>query len=275
MMLNIPKSPAEKSFAGGKILQSLSDGIGIITFNNPGKRNAMSLDMWEGLGQSLVELRDDPDVRVVILTGAGDKAFVSGADISEFASQRAGHDAVNAYDDAVARAQSSLIACGKPVVASMRGVCFGGGIGLALACDLRYAAADTRFRMPAGRLGLGYRLGGMRQIVHSLGAPRTAELFFTARIFDGIEAERIGMVHQSVAADALDRHVQEVVSAIAENAPLTLRAAKLAIRAALEEAAGADTAHVDRAVLACFDSADYLEGQAAFAEKRAPRFQGR
>jgi enoyl-CoA hydratase/carnithine racemase len=259
----------------GTIDLSIADAVARVTIDNPARRNAMSISMWNALAETMARVDADPEVRVVLLQGAGDKAFVSGADISEFASQRAGHDAVNAYDDAVARAQSSLIACGKPVVASMRGVCFGGGIGLALACDLRYAAADTRFRMPAGRLGLGYRLGGMRQIVHSLGAPRTAELFFTARIFDGIEAERIGMVHQSVAADALDRHVQEVVSAIAENAPLTLRAAKLAIRAALEEAAGADTAHVDRAVLACFDSADYLEGQAAFAEKRAPRFQGR
>lgn len=259
----------------GTIDLDIAGGVARITINNPARRNAMSMSMWKALAGTIARIDSDPQVRVAVLQGAGDQAFVSGADISEFGAQRSGADAVAEYDRAVSEAQTSLIECGKPVVASIRGFCFGGGIGLALACDLRYCATDARFRMPAARLGLGYALGGMRRIVHSLGLPRSAELFFTARTFDGNEAQRIGMVHACIAPQALEQEVQATVSMIAENAPLTLRAAKLALRAIMDNTPKDDTSHVDSAVRACFESEDYREGRLAFAEKRPPRFQGR
>jgi enoyl-CoA hydratase/carnithine racemase len=259
----------------GAIDLEIRAGVARITINNPARHNAMSLSMWQALAQTVAHVDDDAQVRALLLQGAGDKAFVSGADISEFGERRASEDAVAEYDRAVSAAQTALIQCGKPVVAAIRGVCYGGGMGLALACDLRYAAADARFRMPAGRLGLGYALGGMRRFVHTLGAARSAELFFTARAFDGLEAQRIGVAHASFLGTTLDAEVEAIVAMIAENAPLTLRASKLALRAILDDADAAGAAQVDRAVRDCFESEDYREGRLAFAEKRAPRFTGR
>lgn len=245
-----------------------------ITVNNPARRNAMTFSMWTTLGEAIPRLDANPDVRVLLLRGAGDKAFIAGADISEFATLRSTPEGVQAYDHAVETAEQALGACSKPVVACIRGVCYGGGMGIAMACDLRYASEDAMFRMPAARLGLGYALRGMAQIVNGVGPARAAELFYTARAFDAAEAERIGMVHKCHPAHRLDEEIDSIVSAIANNAPLTLRAAKLGIRACLP---GADTATIDaagQAVRACFTSADYIEGRQAFSEKRAARFTG-
>jgi enoyl-CoA hydratase/carnithine racemase len=245
-----------------------------ITVNNPARRNAMSFGMWTTLGEAIPRLDADPAVRVLLLKGAGDKAFISGADISEFATLRSTPEGVAAYDHAVETAEQALGACSKPVVACIQGVCFGGGMGIAMACDLRYASDDAKFRMPAGRLGLGYALSGMAQIVNGIGAARTAELFYTARAFDGVEAERIGMVHKCHPAQQLDAEVAAIVAAIAANAPLTLRAAKLGIRASLPGAQESVVARAGQAIQACFTSADYLEGRQAFVEKRPARFTG-
>src|SRR3984893_17187989 len=151
-MLNVPKA-TDKSFADGKILQSVTDGVGIITFNNPEKRNAMSLDMWEGLGHALVELRDDPDVRVVILVGAGDKAFVSGADISQFEKNRSNAEAQKEYDKLTSAGRAKLTNYEKPVIARIQGFCLGGGLGIAMAADIRIAAEGAQFGIPAAKLG--------------------------------------------------------------------------------------------------------------------------
>ncbi|MEZ5652018.1 MAG: enoyl-CoA hydratase [Burkholderiaceae bacterium] len=245
-----------------------------LIFDNPAKRNAMTLGMWRTVAQAVARAEADPDVRVIVIRGQGDKAFVSGADISEFETQRSDPAGVSAYGDAVRTAQRALSMSRLPVVAVVQGVCFGGGLGLALSADIRYCARDARFRMPAARLGLGYAFDGSRRMVECIGAARAAELFMTARIFDGAEAERIGVVHQAFDAADLDAQANERIAMISGNAPLTMAAAKLAIHQAGLTESERDLDAVAAAVQACFDSDDYKEGRRAFMEKRAPNFQG-
>lgn len=260
----------------GLVLTTAADSIGRITLSNPDKYNAMSLSMWRALVEAVRGFDTDPQVRVVLLEGAGDKAFVSGADISEFETLRDSEQAVQAYEEAVDLAQIALMECSKPVVARIQGVCMGGGIDLALACDLRFSNRDARFRMPAARLGLGYAYRGLRNIVNLLGAARTADIFYTARTFDGREAERLGLVHSALANEELGPAVEQVLREIAANAPLTLRAVKLGIRAVSADGAEQHelVRQTDAAVRACFASADYREGRRAFVEKRPPPFTG-
>jgi enoyl-CoA hydratase/carnithine racemase len=249
--------------------------LGRIVLSNPARYNAMSRAMWQGLGDAMVAISGKPEVRAVVIRGDGDKAFAAGADISEFATERSDPARVQSYDRELARALAAVGGCPVPVVACIHGVCMGGGLGLALGCDLRYAARNARFRLPAARLGLGYGWAGVQRMVQVLGAARSAELFYTARTYDGVEAERIGLVHAAYDAPTLDDAVEKILAAIVENAPLTVRAAKLAIREATRDAAERDIGAVEHAVRACFESADYVEGRQAFMEKRRPRFTGR
>ena len=259
----------------GRLSIETDAGLLRIRIINPARYNAMSLSMWEALGAAVAEAQAQPDVRAIVLEGGGDRAFVSGADISEFGAQRRDPAQVARYDRAVAGAQQALMASAVPTIALIRGICMGGGMGLALACDLRYCNQGARFRMPAARLGLGYALGGVKRMCDVLGSARAADLFLTARTFDGLEAGRIGLV-QEVFADAdFDAVAAERVATVAANAPLTLRAARLALRH-LQGGSQAPTSDVvDQAVRACFGSEDYQEGQAAFREKRTPVFKGR
>lgn len=258
----------------GCIRTEISGAIGTLTVANPAKYNAMSLQMWRALREAVLRLEQDARVRVLLLTGEGEQAFVSGADISGFAADREGAAASEGYDEAVLAAQLALASCTKPTVARIAGVCMGGGIGLALACDLRYASATARFRMPAARLGLGYSYPGMEQLVRAVGAACALDLFLTARPFDGLEARRIGLVHECVEVSAFDRLVGQRVNEIAANAPLTLRAAKAAIHDIVHSQGPVRRAQVEEWVRACFDSADYREGQLAFRERRDPQFTG-
>ena len=259
----------------GSIDPLVTGAIARVTISSPERYNAMSLAMWKRLREVVDQVGADAVVRVLLLRGAGDKAFVSGADISEFETQRSDTEGVAAYDDAVAGAQQALIDCPKPVVASIQGVCMGGGMALALACDLRYAATSSRFSMPAARLGLGYSLNGMRRFVEQIGAARTAELFLTASVFDALEAQRIGLVHKVHADGEHEAAVEQVLTSIAGNAPLTMLAVKLAIRAASATQGDHDVDRANQAIAACMTSSDYVEGRRAFADKRTPRFSGR
>ncbi|HVE09552.1 MAG TPA: enoyl-CoA hydratase [Paraburkholderia sp.] len=259
----------------GSVRVERDGAIAHVVLSNPARFNAMSLAMWRTLAEELQRLDADPEVCVIALRGDGERAFVAGADISEFETQRADPRGVASYDEAVAHAQATLANTGKPTVACIRGVCMGGGIGLALACDLRIATRDSRFRMPAARLGLGYAFRNMQRVVGQIGAAAATELFFLARTFDGDEAEHMRLVHRSFAPEVYDAEVARYLGDIAGNAPLTLRAAKLAIMHAQLDPALRDVDAVTRAVQACFDSEDYREGRAAFAEKRVPQFKGR
>src|SRR6202161_3662896 len=200
-MLDVP-SKADKSYADGKILKRIEDGVGIITFTNPEKRNAMSLEMWEGFGQALIELRDDPEVRVVILTGAGDKAFVSGADISQFEKTRHNAEASEEYSRKSAAQRALLADYPKPTIACIRGFCLGGGMQVAMAADIRIAAEDSRFGIPAARLGIAYGYDGLKNLVSLVGPSWARLIMYTGMKIDSAEAVRIGLVDRGVAGAA-------------------------------------------------------------------------
>jgi enoyl-CoA hydratase len=257
-----------------KMLARVEDGIGWMTYNNPERHNAMSVEMQRAVPRVLAELQDDPRVRVVVVTGAGDRAFVSGADISEFGDRRTSVDARAEYDTVMAETWRAWRAFGKPVIAMIRGYCLGFGLLAALKADIRMATVGSTFGVPAARLGLGYALGGVEELVALVGPSWTAEILFTARQLSGEEALRIGLVNRVLPDDEIEHEVRDLARTIASNAPLTVRACKVAIREAMRPPADRDRALVAELVEACFRSADYLEGQAAFAEKREPRFRG-
>ena len=248
--------------------------VGWILFSNPAKFNAMSFDMWAALPKQLAEFEADGSVRAIVLAGDGEKAFVSGADISQFEKQRGTADAQAVYNRAVDEAYQAPMRCSKPVIAAIRGVCMGGGLGLAAGCDMRIAADDGRFRMPAARMGLGYGFSGVKRFVTLIGAENAADIFFTARTFDSAEAQRMGFVSRVVPAAELHKAAQALAESIAENAPLTVSAAKRAIVESLKDAGDRDMDAVNEAVARCFASADFKEGRTAFMEKRKPQFKG-
>ncbi|MGE8686574.1 MAG: enoyl-CoA hydratase [Achromobacter sp.] len=260
--------------APGRLDVVFDGGIARIRIVNPARYNAMSLAMWEDLASAVQAAGAREGARALVLEGDGDRAFVSGADISEFGAQRKDPGQIARYDAAVAGAMQALSACPLPVIAAVRGICMGGGMALALACDLRYCTLGSRFRMPAGRLGLGYSMEGLKRMRDVLGTARTADLFMTARIVDGAEAARIGLVQEAYADEEFSQSVARRIEEVAGNAPLTLRAAKMALRHLAADPSAPAAQEVDAAVRACFFSRDYQEGQLAFREKRPPAFTG-
>src|SRR5262245_6198716 len=209
-----------------KMLARIEGKVGIMTFNNPEKHNAVSLEMWEAAEKILDAFENDPDVRVVILTGAGGKAFVSGADISKFDSERASEEAVQRYNALVEKVYARIYQMPKPTIAMIRGYCIGGGLNLAICCDMRYATEGSRFSLPAAKLGLGYGYNGLRRYIETIGPIATKEIFYTARQLTAAEALRWNMVNQVVADDALEATVMEIANTIAGNAPLTVSTVK-------------------------------------------------
>lgn len=250
-------------------------GIGWITFNQPARRNAVSLDMWEALHQIVEACAVDPQVRVIVLKGAGDKAFVSGADISEFEDKRSTTRTIADYDAVAHAASLALREVDKPTIAMIRGYCVGAGVALALNCDLRIAAEDARFAVPAARLGLGYEFDGVRRLVDTVGPAFAREIFYTARQFSADEAAGMGLVNRVVAVEALEQFVRDYAVGIAENAPLTVTSIKTLVAQALKDESQRDAQLCRDVVKRCFDSADYVEGRQAFMEKRKARFTGR
>lgn len=258
-----------------KLLAEIEDGVATITFNNPTKLNALSYDMQIALPPTLRSFQADPDVRVLVLTGAGNRAFVSGADISEFGEKRTSVEARAEYDRASGEAGRAWTAVEKPIIAMIRGYCIGGGLLTAMQADIRIASDDAQFGVPAARLGLGYGLGGVDMLSRLVGPAWASEILFTARRLSAAEAVSIGLINRSVPADELGHSVRELAGSISANAPLTIAACKAALVELRRPERDRDLARVAHLVEACFRSSDYLEGQKAFSEKRPPRFVGR
>jgi enoyl-CoA hydratase len=257
-----------------KMLSRRDGGVGIVTFNNPERHNAVSLEMWQATKQILDEFAADNEVRVVVLTGAGTKAFVSGADVSKFDSERASIDAVRAYNAKSDAAYSSIYEFPKPTIAMIRGYCIGGGLGLATCCDLRIAADNSRFAVPAARLGLGYGYVGLKRLVDIVGPAFAKEIFFTARQFDAQEAHAMGLVNRVVPATELEGSVKAITDMICANAPLTIKAVKFTVGEIVKDESKRNVARSNELVEQCFASRDYSEGRSAFMEKRKPVFTG-
>src|SRR6202051_4401192 len=273
-MLDVPTT-SDKSYADGKILQSVTDGVGVITFNNPHKRNAMSLDMWEGLGQALIELRDDADVRVVILTGAGDKAFMSGADISQFEKTRHNAQASEEYAKKSAAQRALLADYPKPIIACIRGFCLGGGMQVAMSADIRIASDNSQLGMPAAKLGIAYCYDGLKNLVSLVGPSWARLLMYTGMRIDAAEALRIGLVDRVLPGTELWDATMEIARTISGNAPLAVQAAKITIKQVLKDESHRDMDAIKAIGTACMDSDDFREGRRAFMEKRKPKFTGR
>ncbi|MDA8126967.1 MAG: enoyl-CoA hydratase [Deltaproteobacteria bacterium] len=261
--------------AAQKVCTRTDGAVATVIFNNPERRNAMSLAMWLATAEALEKLAADPAVRVVVLTGAGDRAFVSGADISEFESERGKFEAIAAYNAAMDRVHLAQLNFGKPLIAMIRGYCLGGGLNLAAGCDLRIANETARFGIPAAKLGLGYGYAPMRRLLALVGPQFAQEILFTARQFDAEEALRMGLVNRVVPDAEIESCLRDLTATIAANAPLTIRAAKCIVREAMKDPAERDLAACDALVRQCFESDDYQEGRLAFLEKRRPVFTGK
>jgi len=266
--------PLEPAKQQPKIYAERDGEIGWIVFNQPAKRNAMSLDMWQALPDLIRDHVRDPAVRVILLRGAGNTAFVSGADISQFESLRANLDQAEVYNRATDVAQRAIKEAEKPTVAMIFGYCFGGGMGIASSCDLRIAAQSARFRIPAARLGLAYSFDGIRHLMSLVGAAAAREIFLTAGVYNAEDMLRMGYLQRIFPDADLEEQARDYAGRIAANAPLTLQSVKIAVSEAVKDPAARNIAKVEAAEKRCFASEDYQEGRRAFMEKRDPVFKG-
>ncbi|WPB85180.1 enoyl-CoA hydratase [Sediminicoccus rosea] len=261
-------------FADGKILARIEAGVGTIVFNQPEKRNAMSIAMWDGMAEALDIFEADAAVRCVVLEGAGGKAFVSGADISQFEKNRSDADAQRQYNAKTSHGRERLANFDKPVIAKIQGFCMGGGLGIAMSCDMRIAGTGSEFGIPAAKLGIAYGFDMVTNLVNLVGPAHAHFILMTGGRLDAAEAERMGLINKLHPAESLDAEVAKITATIAVNAPLSLRANKRTVRAVLADPADRDMAAIAANQDACFDSADYREGRRAFMEKRKPVFTG-
>ena len=257
-----------------RIICSRDGSVGHIVFKNPERHNAMSLDMWRDGEAAIRGLCEAGDVRAIVLTGAGEKAFVAGADISRFGEERNSEAAIAEYNASVRRFQDTLTKAPIPTLAKIGGYCIGGGLAIALCCDIRIASDDSRFAIPAAKLGLGYAAAGIERLMQIVGPSFAMEIFYTARQFDAAEALTMGLVNRVLPRAELDAYCADYTRRISENAPLTIRAVKTAVSENLKPPSERDTALCESQVAACFASQDYVEGRTAFTEKRKPQFIG-
>ena len=258
-----------------KMIAEKEENIGWIIFNNPVRRNAISLEMWEALGVIIADYQQDDNVRVVVMKGAGDKSFVSGADISEFEKKRNSAAAQEEYNKKSSIGRSMLYKVEKPLIAMIHGFCIGAGMAIALSADLRFATENSKFGIPAAKLGLGYAFDGVKIIVDLIGPSYTKDILFSGRFLDADEALGIGLINRIVSKEDLESTVRDYANILANNAPLTIKAAKASIKEVLKDPEDRDLAKIEKLITDCFDSKDYAEGRRSFMEKRKPVFTGK
>jgi enoyl-CoA hydratase/carnithine racemase len=257
-----------------KILSRVKDGVGYITFNNPEKHNAVSIEMWDALEQILDGFRSSKDIRVIVLNGAGGKAFVSGADISKFDKERSSKEAVLSYNKRTQKVYENLETFPKPTIAMIDGYCIGGGLNLAVCCDIRICSEKSKFAMPAAKLSLGYPFSSIKRLFDVMGPGMAKHFMFTAEKISASEALACGLVQKLVSEDSIDSYVKDYALNIANNAPLTIKAMKQIGIEISKNSDERDLLLCEKLASACFDSEDYKEGRKAFMEKRKPNFQG-
>ena len=259
-----------------RVQTSLDGSVLHIRFNNPTKHNALSMDMWEAVPRLLQQAGNDENVRLVVFSGAGDKSFISGADISQFEDMRAAKEAVKRYEQTAESALQGIYEFAKPTIACVRGYCIGGGVNVAISCDIRIASTDSVFSIPATRLGLGYRfLSAMQNLADLVGPGFAKDIFFTGRRLDAAEALRIGLVNRVAAPNDLGSLLEEYTAAITTGAPLTIKSGQTYSARGAENRRYSDVDACRKLIAECFDSEDYVEGRRAFMEKRKPQFKGR
>ncbi len=269
----IPDSLGE--YADGKLLAGTVDQVGYLVINNPARHNAIGLDMWQAAAEALAEMLGDKDTRALVVTGAGGKAFASGADISKFEKERSTTEAVEHYQQTSARFYQALENFPKPTIADIRGYCIGGGMALAVCCDIRLCTEQSRFGVPAAKLGLGYGYAGINRLCKIVSTSSAQEIFYTARQFSAQEAFDMGLVNRVLSPAMIDAYVQDYLQRICQNAPMTIAAVKAVTLAINQDESKRDHQMLEQMVTDCFESEDYIEGRRAFMEKRKPDFKGR
>ena len=257
-----------------KILTRVENHIGWVIYNNAEKRNAVSLAMAEAAADAYASMNEDDGVRVIVVTGAGGKSFVSGQDISEFEALRSNPENTKHYEATTDRMYQGLRDCSKATIAMIPGFCFGGGVALACACDFRICSDDAIFAIPAARLGIAYRPNFSRWVADVVGPSTAKEILLTGRRYDAEEMHRLGLVNRIVAKDDLEDFVTDYASTIAGNAPLSVTANKLIINEVSQHPGDWDQDYCIDLMQSCSNSDDYTEGRRAFMEKRSPKFKG-
>ena len=268
-----PKNEREV-FAGGLMLAQVDGPVGTVVFNQPAKHNAVTVEMWIGLGEIVAMMEADPAIRVIVLRGAGEQAFVSGGDIGQFDKTRHNAEVAALHAARMAAGRRAIQRCAKPTIAAIRGYCLGGGLGIALQADIRIAVTDSQFGIPAARLGIAYAFEGLRTLVDVVGPAHARMIMFSANRLDAHEAARIGLINRAVPPEALWDEVGLLAARIASNAPISIAAAKAGIDMSLRDPEARDLALLEEFQRRSLDSADYREGRAAFKEKRQPVFTG-